>query len=124
MKSIDDTLQLFTNKCPGLVNLELLQTRKAASLEDEPWNFKSIQSTFNRLPNLKKLVLIRNFKCHFDATLIKLIKFNLKEITRKCNKLLKANVDFNEDSLDYNEWGHVTRATDRYTKMTITIIVQ
>ena len=123
VKSINDTLQIFTTKCPGLVNLELLQTRKVVLLEiyEEIWNFESIQSTFNQLPSLKKLVLIRNFKCRFDATLIKLIKFNLKEITRKCNKPLKAEIDLNE--FDFNKFGvkWIAKDADGYTKMTITI---
>ena len=65
VKSIDDTMQIFTTKCPGLINLKLLQTRKVVPLENDEqiWQFESIQSTFNQLPSLKKLVLIRNFKC-------------------------------------------------------------
>ena len=126
VKSFDDTLQIFINKCPGLVNLELLQTRKVVSLEDEPWEFKSIQNTFNRLPNLKKLVLIRHFeRRRFDAMHIELTKFTLKEITRKCKKPLKIEVDQDEhDFTDYNDYRDESRDDDDfdgYTKMTITI---
>ena len=82
VKSFDDTLQIFINKCPGLVNLELLQTIKIDSLKYVPWKSKNIQSTFNRLPNLKKLVFICNFeRRRFDAMHIELTKFTLKEIT-------------------------------------------
>ena len=128
VKSIDDTLQIFTMKCPGLVDLELLQTRKVVPLEndEEAWKFESIQSTFNRLSNLKKLVLIRHFeRPRFDAMHIELTKFTLKEVTRKCKKPLKVEVDQDEhDFNDYNDWRYESRDADDfdgYTKMTITI---